>query len=115
MTRKQQEDEKMQQQISKLQERIHQLEELPELDEEERLLNFHDFPGNGSHGNNFTYAIYNLAKEKSVALTSPRDITVGDLIRLTPKMLLSQRGFGPKCLKTLQKWMDSYDLRFLDS
>lgn len=120
MTRKQQEVEQLQQQISKLQDqifklqmRIHQLEKKPEYDEEEPLLNFPDFPGNGSHGNNFTYAIYNAAKEKSATLGSPWNITIGDLVRLTPEELLFQRGFGPKCLKKLQEWMHYHDLEFI--
>ena len=119
MTRKQKEVRNLEQQISVLQKRIseiqmqiHQLEKMPEFDEEEPLINFDDFPGNGSHGDNFFFAIYNASKEKSAVLNSPVDITVGDLIRLTPKELLSQKRFGTKCLETLQEWMSSRNLRF---
>ena len=111
MTRRQQEIEYLQQQILKLQERIHQLEELPEFDEEEPLSNFSDFPGSKRIA--IYLAICNAASKRYSRNFHPGNVTVGDLIRLTPKELLYQKNFGTTCLEMLETWMNAHGLKFI--
>ena len=106
MTRKQQQISELQQQISKLEARIQQLEEHPEFDEEEPLLNFSDFP---KYRGSFIYVAISRALQKYGA-----DITVGDLIGLTPKKLLRQANFGLKSLEVLESWMSAHGLQFIE-
>lgn len=100
MTRREQEIVQLEKQIMELTRRLETLKRLDKksIDLEEKLVNFSDFP--------WSFGWQCAAKLCNV-------VTVFDLIHASPNELLKARGFGKAKLKSVEEWMQKYNLTFV--